>query len=74
VRYATLRAAAETLCESLRIETFHGGTEERTSEARCTLGEEAFASAWESGRAMTLDQAIAIAMEDSAEARRPLVG
>jgi len=38
------------------------------SAVRTQLGEEAFAPAWAEGRAMTLDQAIAYALEDDAGA------
>jgi hypothetical protein len=38
---------------------------ERTvSDARGALGEEAFAAAWAEGRAMSLEQAIAFALEE----------
>jgi hypothetical protein len=40
--------------------------------ARTQLGEQAFAVAWEAGRAMPLDQAIAYALEGSAvDAEQP---
>jgi hypothetical protein len=35
-----------------------------TSAARSELGETAFRAAWEEGRAMTEEQAIALALED----------
>jgi hypothetical protein len=39
---------------------------ERTvAEGRATLGEAAFAAAWTEGRAMSLDQAVAYALEET---------
>ncbi|MFA0754594.1 MAG: hypothetical protein YPKNTGVA_000088, partial [Candidatus Fervidibacter sp.] len=37
--------------------------EQIVTELRSALGDEAFAVAWEEGRAMTLEQAIAYALE-----------
>ncbi len=47
---------------------------ERTLQAlHSTLSEEAFASAWEQGRAMTLDQAVIAALDaESADADDPI--
>jgi predicted ATPase/DNA-binding SARP family transcriptional activator len=43
----------------------HGGYEHTTVAARAALGEEAFAATWAEGRTMTLEQAIACALEES---------
>ena len=41
--------------------------ERKVAEARAALGEAAFATAWETGRAMTWEGAIAYALEESRE-------
>jgi predicted ATPase/DNA-binding SARP family transcriptional activator len=68
-RAARLLGAAEALCETLgRTPPAADVTEyERTREAaRAVLTAEAFATAWEQGRAMTLEQAVVYALEEEA--------
>jgi hypothetical protein len=50
---------------SLHDEAVHG---RRVSRARELLGEPTFAAAWAEGRAMTLEQAIAYALDEPAGA------
>jgi hypothetical protein len=38
--------------------------EQDIAEARAAIGEEAFAAAWEQGRAMSLEQVVAYALEE----------
>jgi hypothetical protein len=63
---ARLLGAADTLitASAMRLASADRGDYERIIAAtRTQLGEEAFAVAWEAGRAMTLEQAIAEALE-----------
>jgi predicted ATPase/transcriptional regulator with XRE-family HTH domain len=69
-RAARLWGAAERLRQAIgcRPPPAARATYERAmAAARAQLGEEAFATAWAEGRAMTLEQAIAEAMDDAAE-------
>jgi predicted ATPase/class 3 adenylate cyclase len=43
---------------------FHQNLERRVATARAALGEDDFAAAWEAGRAMTLEQAVALALAE----------
>ncbi|MBI3243515.1 MAG: tetratricopeptide repeat protein [Chloroflexi bacterium] len=64
-RAARLAAAAETLLAVIKgtIESLARRQFERTlAAARATLGEEAFNAAWAEGQAMSLDDAIALAL------------
>jgi Predicted ATPase len=45
---------------------FRNDTQLAVDSARATLGEEAFAAAWEEGKKMTLDEAVAFALNESA--------
>jgi predicted ATPase/DNA-binding SARP family transcriptional activator len=65
---ARLWGAAEALREELRAVLPPNEREEYerlVSQAREALGEEAFAAAWEAGRAMTWEEAIAYALQES---------
>jgi len=67
-RGTRLLSVAETQYPPLRFEM---SAKERAEQdqaivaARVTLGEEAFAKAWEEGKALTLDQAIVYALEEN---------
>jgi predicted ATPase/class 3 adenylate cyclase len=66
-RQARLLGAAETLREggSARLEPLDQVEVDRyAAAARAALGEEAFAAAWAEGRQLTLEQAVAYAMEE----------
>jgi predicted ATPase/transcriptional regulator with XRE-family HTH domain len=65
-RSARLFGAAEALYPPLRFEISAAERAEHdrsVSAARAALGEESFAAAWAEGRAMTMEQAIAYALE-----------
>ena len=67
-RAARLWGAAERLWEELDLSRSPNAQEEHeksVSAARATLGEEVFTSAWEDGRAMTLEQGITYALADA---------
>jgi predicted ATPase/DNA-binding SARP family transcriptional activator len=67
-RAVRLLGAAEAFCETLgaRIPTADATDYERTvAEGRTALGEAAFARAWAEGRALSLEQAISLALENS---------
>jgi tetratricopeptide (TPR) repeat protein len=67
-RAIRLLGAAESFCETLdaRPPVADPAEYERTvAESRAVLGEEAFAAAWVEGRGMSLDDAIAFALEGS---------
>jgi predicted ATPase len=72
-RAARLFGAAEALRGAIGARTHgyfrHHVSDQSISSARAALGEELFASVWAQGRAMTLDQAVAHALE-RAEATR----
>ncbi len=73
-RAAQLFGAAEALRDTLglrRVAADERDREQRVSAARAALGNEAFSVAWAEGRAMTLEQAveIAIAPTESAAAK-----
>jgi len=75
-RAVCLFGAAEALCAMLNCTFPLTGVEEyeRTAAAsRAALGTEAFSAAWEAGRAMTLEQAIAFALEASSEIGLPII-
>jgi non-specific serine/threonine protein kinase len=66
-RAAALLAGAEALREEIGVPIAPHEREQRDrdlSEARQALGEEAFTSAWERGRAMTMEQAIEYALQE----------
>jgi predicted ATPase/DNA-binding SARP family transcriptional activator len=66
-RAARLLGAADALCQELgqRLPVAVPEEYERTTQrARAVLGDEAFASAWEEGRAAPLEQAIEYALRD----------
>jgi predicted ATPase len=68
IRAAQLLAAAQTAFEASDeiVEPFHRAAQERIDNAaRAALGEEMFVSAWAAGRAMSLEQAIAFALEET---------
>jgi predicted ATPase/DNA-binding SARP family transcriptional activator len=65
-RAARCLAAAETLRKAIgaRLPAPEApGWERSVAAVRCALSEEAFATAWEAGRAMTLEEAVADALE-----------
>ena len=67
-RAARLMGAAENFYAPLRFEMSareRTGHDEATASARATLGEEAFAKARAEGQAMTLEQAVAYALEEN---------
>ena len=66
-RASKLLSAAEALYPPLRFEMSareRAEHDQAIAAARAALREETFAAAWEEGKAMTLDQAIAYALED----------
>jgi predicted ATPase/class 3 adenylate cyclase len=70
-RAVQLRAASEALCEVIGAPwsaSQRAESADRVTAARIALGEEAFAAAWAEGRAMSFEQAIAFALEESADA------
>ncbi len=69
-RAAGLWGAAEALLEEIALPLYRHRWEEferQIAFAKDTLGEEAFAAAWEAGRAMTWEQAVAYALEEPVE-------
>ena len=65
-RAVRLLGAAEALCETLGLTSPAGDVPEYQCTLDAThaaLSEEAFAAAWEEGRAMTLEHALAYALE-----------
>jgi hypothetical protein len=71
-RAARLFGAAEALREAIgtpfaRVE--QEAHRRRLSRVRALLGEEAFAAAWAEGRAMTVEQAMADALNETATGR-----
>ena len=70
-RAARLWGAAERLRQAIGCRTAPAAraTYERAmAVVRAQLGDDAFAAAWAEGQAMTLEQAIAEALDDAAEA------
>src|SRR5436853_427788 len=70
-RAARLMGAAEALHEALHIPVPYcsrADHDRAVAAARAALGEEAFAAAWAEGRAMTLEQAIAFALQETGAA------
>jgi predicted ATPase/class 3 adenylate cyclase len=70
-RVARLFGAAATLRDAISADDFsspdaRADYERRVSTIRAALGEEAFAAAWEAGRAMSLEEAVRVALEDEA--------
>jgi tetratricopeptide (TPR) repeat protein len=76
-RMARLFGAAEALREALHypLQPEDGASYDRLDDARAALGEAAFAAAWAEGRALTLEAAVALALEEegprSAATTRP---
>ena len=69
-RAARLWGAAEALREPADVErapNLRADDDPHVAEVCSALGEEAFAAAWAEGRAMTLEQAVAYALEESSE-------
>jgi tetratricopeptide (TPR) repeat protein len=67
-RAARLLGAVEALREAIGRPRSPGdcaGEERPVAAARAALGEEAFAAAWAAGRALTIEQAVAEAMEEA---------
>ncbi|HEU0297699.1 MAG TPA: tetratricopeptide repeat protein [Anaerolineales bacterium] len=67
-RASKLFSAAESLYPPLRFEMSakeRAEYDQALAAARAALGEEEFAAAWEDGRKMTLDEAVAYALEES---------
>jgi hypothetical protein len=65
---ALLGGAAEAMREDLGMllpGDQRAGHEEVVGTMRAALGEEAFAAAWAEGRALSLEDAVALALEDS---------
>jgi non-specific serine/threonine protein kinase len=65
-RAARLCGAAEALREVLGVPLSPAqrtGHDQAVQAMRATLGEEAFAAAWAAGRALSLEQAVALALE-----------
>ncbi len=70
-RAARLLGAAEALREAIDAPlppSERAGHEPDIAKVRAALGEEAFTMAWDQGRAMRLEQAMAYAVEESGEA------
>jgi tetratricopeptide (TPR) repeat protein len=70
LRAARLLGAAKVLCEAHSVSWLRGEKEDvalQVAATRTALGEQAFAAAWEEGRAITLEQAVAFALEESHE-------
>jgi hypothetical protein len=63
---AQLFGAVEALREEdTREQTiWHAAVDQDVASTRASLGHEAFAAAWAEGRAMTLEQAVAYALEE----------
>jgi non-specific serine/threonine protein kinase len=64
---ATLFGAAEMLIPSIRLEMSvpeRAEHDQAITAARAALGEEAFSAAYEEGKKMTLDEAVAYALEE----------
>ena len=69
-RSARLFGAAETLIPSICLEmskTERAKHDQAIAATRAALGEEGFTTAWVEGRALTMEQAIAYALEDSSD-------
>jgi hypothetical protein len=60
-------AALREVCGAPQTATERTEDELREAAVRAALGEEAFAAAWEAGRAMSLDEAIALALDEIRE-------
>jgi hypothetical protein len=68
-RATRLFGAAEALCEANTWRLLSDSLIDRdrcVAVARARLGEAAFVAAWEEGRALSLDQAVAYALEERA--------
>jgi len=66
-RAARLWGAVDSTTASLALvllPTEQKNHESEVAEARDTLGEEAFDTAWQEGKAMTLEQTVAYALQD----------
>jgi predicted ATPase/class 3 adenylate cyclase len=64
-RSARLLGVVQTLFEEYGTPIDQGAFHRNAAPARAALGEERFAAAWDEGRAMSLEQAVAFALEDS---------
>jgi predicted ATPase len=67
-RSTRLFAAAEAMCEAMAVQLSFGEREEYERDlaiARSVLGEQAFAAAWAKGRAQSLEETVAYALEES---------
>jgi non-specific serine/threonine protein kinase len=72
-RAARLGGAAETLREAIGAPLapeYRLGHDQAVQAMRAALGDEVFAAAWAEGRALPLEQAIALALEGRAEMTR----
>jgi len=66
-RAARLFGAAQALREAMGASlspSEHTDDERHTAATRAALGEEAFAAAWNEGRSLSLEQAIALALQE----------
>jgi tetratricopeptide (TPR) repeat protein len=71
-RVARLAAAAEALRESLGVPLLpeqRAGHDQAVQAMRVALGEEAFAAAWAAGRALSMEEAIELALQDDVRSR-----
>ena len=67
-RAARLGGAAEALREALGAAlhpVLHPGHDQAVQAMRAALGEEAFAAAWAEGQALPLEEAVALALEET---------
>jgi hypothetical protein len=65
---ARLYGAAEAFRETISLPrplTDRADGEHHTNAVRTALGEEAFAAAWAAGRALSLEQAVVLALEEA---------
>jgi len=70
---ARLWGAAESLRESIGARLFQSEQEkydQQIARTRAALGEDAFSAAWEEGRALTMEQAAACALEEPPDLER----
>jgi len=75
VQAANLWAAASAVRDSIHAHlppSYQTDLAPTLTKARAALGEEAFAAAWAEGRALTLDQALALASAEPSAGARPV--